>query len=182
VGRVGQSNGSFFINVRVPRGLVRVPAAGTGADLLFTAADTRNGGDPAIVVSVTVLPFAVPPGVTAGEALAAMLRERDRGDRAVVEEFQTAAGHPAIGIRRIRPGTPKENGRLSVNTGQAQVLVVYCAAGALGVVSGACRHPRDLNATAALVAGLVARMRVTAAAPGLAAAASPALADQVIEG
>ena len=104
MGRVGQSNGSFFINVRVPRGLVRVPAAGTGADLLFTAADARNGGDTAIVVSVTVLPFALPAGVTAGEALAAMLRERDRGDRAVVEEFQTAAGHPAIGIRRIRPG------------------------------------------------------------------------------
>jgi hypothetical protein len=77
--------------------------------------------------------------------------------------------------------TARENGRLSVNTGQAQVLVVYCAAGALGVVSGACRNPRDLNATAALVAGLVARMRVSSAAPGLATAA-PTLADQVIEG
>jgi len=181
VGRVGQSNGSFFINVRVPKGLVRVPAAETGADLLFTAADTRNGGRATIVVSVTVLPFALPPGVTAAEALAAMLRERDRGDRAVVEEFQTAAGHPAIGIRRIRPGTPRENGRLAANTGQAQVLVVYHEPGALGVVSGACRDPRDLNATAALVAGLVARMRDTAAASGHAAAA-PTLADQVIEG
>ena len=70
-----------------------------------------------------------------------MLRARDRGDRAVVEEFQTAAGHPAIGIRRIRPGAPRENGRLAVNTGQAQVLVVYREAGALGVVSGACRNP-----------------------------------------
>jgi len=184
VGRVGQSNGSFFINVRVPRELVRVPAAGTGADLLFTAADGRNGGDATIVVSVTVLPFALPPGVTAAEALAAMLRERDRGDRAVVEEFQTAAGHPAIGIRRIRPGAPRENGQLAVSTGQAQVLVVYCAAGALGVVSGACRSPRDVNATAALVAGLVARMTVTAAAAiaPTAPAPAPALADQLIEG
>ncbi|HEY5018625.1 MAG TPA: hypothetical protein VII59_17795 [Streptosporangiaceae bacterium] len=181
MGRVGQSNGSFSINVRVPRDLVRVPAARTGADLLFTAADTRNGGDATIVVSVTVLPFALPPEVSAGEALAAMLRARDRGDRAVVEEFSTAAGHPAIGIRRIRPGAPRENGRLAVNTGQAQVLVIYREAGALGVVSGACRNPRDLNATAALVAGLVARMTVTAAAPGVAAAA-PSLADQVIEG
>ena len=181
MGRVGQSNGSFLINVRVPRDMVRVPAAGTGADLLFTATDARNGGDATIVVSVTVLPFALPPEVAASEALAAMLRARDRGDRAVVEEFQTAAGHPAIGIRRIRPGAPRENGRLAVNTGQAQVLVVYREAGALGVVSGACRHPRDLNATAALVAGLVARMTVTAAAPAVAAAA-PALADQVIEG
>jgi hypothetical protein len=180
VGRVGQSNGTFRINVRVPRDMVRVAAAGTGADLLFTATDARNGGDATIVVSVTVLPFALPPGISASEALAAMLRTRDRGDRAVVEEFQTAAGHPAIGIRRIRPGAP-ENGRLAVNTGQAQVLVVYREAGALGVVSGACRSPRDLNATAALVAGLVARMTVTAAAPGIAAAA-PALADQVIDG
>jgi hypothetical protein len=60
------------------------------------------------------------------------------------------------------------------------VLVVYREVGALGVVSGACRSPRDLNATAALVAGLVARMTVTAAAPGSAATA-PVLADQVIE-
>ena len=180
MGRVGQSNGTFRINVRVPRDMTRVPAAGTGADLLFTATDARNGGDATIVVSVTVLPFALPPGISAGEALAAMLRARDRGDRAVVEEFKTAAGHPAIGLRRIRPGAPGENGRLAVNTGQAQVLVVYREVGALGVVSGACRSPRDLNATAALVAGLVARMTVTAAAPGIAAAA-PALADHVIE-
>ena len=180
MGRVGQSNGTFRINVRVPRDMVRVAAAGTGADLLFTATDARNGGDATIVVSVTVLPFALPPGISASGALAAMLRARDRGDRAVVEEFQTAAGHPAIGIRRIRPGAPGENGRLAVNTGQAQVLVVYRQAGALGVVSGACRSPRDLNATAALVAGLVARMTVTAAAPGI-TAAPPALADHVIE-
>src|SRR6202453_2468421 len=137
VGRVGQSNGTFRISVRVPRDMVRVAAAGTGADLLFTATDARNGGDATIVVSVTVLPFALPPGISAREALAAMLRARDRGDRAVVEEFRTAAGHPAIGIRRIRPGAPGENGRLAVNTGQAQVLVVYREAGALGVVSGA---------------------------------------------
>jgi hypothetical protein len=181
VGRVGQSNGTFRISVRVPRDMVRVAAAGTGADLLFTATDARNGGDATIVVSVTVLPFALPPGISAREALAAMLRARDRGDRAVVEEFQTVAGHPAIGIRRIRPGAPRENGRLAVNTGQAQVLVVYREAGALGVVSGACRSPRDLNATAALVTGLVARMTVTGAAPGI-AAPTQALADRVIDG
>jgi hypothetical protein len=181
VGRVGQSNGTFRISVRVPRDMVRVAAAGTGADLLFTATDARNGGDATIVVSVTVLPFALPTGISAREALAAMLRARDRGDRAVVEEFQTVAGHPAIGIRRIRPGAPRENGRLAVNTGQAQVLVVYREAGALGVVSGACRSPRDLNATAALVTGLVARMMVNGAAPGSAAPAQ-ALADRVIDG
>ena len=90
--------------------MVRVAAAGTGADLLFTATDARNGGDATIVVSVTVLPFALPLGISASEALAAMLRARDRGDRAVVEEFQTVSGHPAIGIRRIRPGAPRENG------------------------------------------------------------------------
>jgi hypothetical protein len=174
VGRAGRSNGSFLINVRVPKDLVRVPAAGTGADLLFTAdgvADPAgDGGGAAIVVSITVLPFELPPEVAAGEALGAMVRARDRGGRAdragraVVEEFRTTAGHPAIGIRRIRRGAPRENERRAVSTGQAQVLVVYRAAGALGVVSGACRNPADLNATAVLVAGLVARMTVTAAA------------------
>jgi hypothetical protein len=174
VGRAGRSNGSFLINVRVPKDLVRAPAAGTGADLLFTAAgDAGPAGDggAAIVVSITVLPFQLPPEVAPGEALGAMVRARGRGDRAVVEEFQTAAGHPAIGIRRIRRGAPREDRRRAVSTGQAQALVVYRAAGALGVVTGACRNPADLNATAALVAGLVARMTVTAAAPGSATAA-----------
>ena len=162
-------------------GLVRVPAAGTGADLLFTAADTRNGGDAAIVVSVTVLPFALPPGVTAGEALAAMLRARDRGDRAVVEEFRTAAGHPAIGIRRIRPGTPRENGP---PVGQHRA-----GAGACGLLRGrrARRRQRRLPQSAGperdrRPGGRPGRQdAVTAAAPGLAAAA-PVLADQVNEG
>jgi hypothetical protein len=178
VGRAGRSNGSFLINVRVPKDLIRAPAAGTGADLLFTAAGVAgpagDGGGAEIVVSITVLPFELPPEVAAGEALGTMVRARGRGDRAgraVVEEFQTAAGHPAIGIRRIRRGAPREDGRRAVSTGQAQALVVYRAAGALGVVTGACRNPADLNATAALVAGLVARMTVTAAAPGSATAA-----------
>ena len=179
MGRAGRSNGSFLINVRVPKDLIRVPAAGTGADLLFTAAgdaDRAGDGGPAgdggaaIVVSITVLPFQLPPEVAPGEALGAMVRTRGRGDRAVVEEFRTAAGHPAIGIRRVRRGAPREDGRRAVSTGQAQALVVYRAVGALGVVTGACRSPADLNATAALVAGLVARMTVTAVAPGSAPA------------
>jgi hypothetical protein len=164
VSRVGRSNGSFLINVRVPRHMVAVPAAGTGADLLFTAAGGGLGGGAAIVVSITVLPFALPPGVAADDALGAMLRARDRGDRAAVEAFRTPAGHPAIGIRRVRRGAAAGNGRLPRITGQAQVLVVYPEAAALGVVSGACRHPGDLSATAGLVAGLVARMTVRAAA------------------
>ena len=54
---------------------------------------------------------------------------------------------------------------------------------AASAILRACRSPRDLNATAALVTGLVARMTVAAAAPGIAAAApAPALADRVIDG
>jgi hypothetical protein len=180
VGRVSRSNGSFLINVRVPRDMVRVPAAGTGADLLFAAADTRNGGAAAIVVSITVLPFELPPDVAAGEVVGSMLRARDRGDCAFVEEFSTRTGHYAVGIRRIRRGAPADNGGRAVHTGQAQVLVVYRELGALGVISGACRNPADLKATAILVAGLVARMTVTSA-PAIAPPA-PALADQLSEG
>ena len=61
------------------------------------------------------------------------------------------------------------------------MLVVYRELGALGVISGACRNPADLNATATLVAGLVARMTVTSAAPAIAPPA-PALADQLSKG
>ena len=203
VSRAGRSNGSFLINVRVPKDMVRVSAAGTGADLLFTAAGVaewprpeRPAGDgPAGEARAT-------PGAATRRSWCrspccrsncrrSRRRARrsapwsaggagDRGDRAVVEEFRTTAGHPAIGIRRIRRGAPREDGRRVFSTGQAQVLVVYRAAGALVVVSGACRRPADLNATAALVAGLVARMTVTAAAP-VGATTAPARADQIVE-
>lgn len=142
--------------------MVSVPTDGTGADLIFTAAGAGCGYDALIVVSVAVLPFEPPPQVAAGEVLGAMLRARDLESRAVVEEFSTKAGHPAIGIRRIRRAAPEENGWRAVNTGQAQALVIFGEAGALGVVTGACRNPGDLDATAARVAGIVARMTVRA--------------------
>jgi hypothetical protein len=73
-------------------------------------------------------------------------------------------------MRATRPATSPAVAFRSRGLRQAQVLVVYREVGALGVVSGACRNPRDLNATAGLVAGLVARMTVTAVAPTVAAA------------
>ena len=50
-----------------------------------------------------------------------------------------------------------------MTTGQAQALVVFPGAGALGVVSAVCPDPADLDRAAALVTEIAARMTVTAA-------------------
>jgi hypothetical protein len=141
--------------------MVGLPADGSGADLVFTVAGARDGRDDFIVVSITVVPFDPPSRVAAHEVLAAMIRSRAPEKSALVEEFTTPAGCPAVGIRRA---ATQEIGGRPVTSGQAQALVVYREPGALGVVSGACRHAADLDTTAVLVAGIAARMTVTAAA------------------
>ena len=183
VGRVGQSNGSFRINVRVPRDMVRVPAAGTGADLLFTAADARNGGD----------------ADDRGVGHRAAVRAAARGSRPArrwprcsapagprVTARSSRSSRPRPGIPRSGSGgsgrrAPRENGRL---VGQHRA-----GAGARRLPRGrrARRGQRRLPQPAGperdrRAGGRPGRQDgVTAAAPGLAAAA-PALADQVIEG
>ena len=156
---LGRSNGPFLLNAMVPRDLVSLPADGSGADLIFAVAGTRDGRDAVVVVSITVTPFDPPPGVAAHEVLAAMLRSRAPEKSGLVEEFTTPAGCPAVGIRRA---ATQEIGGRPVTSGQAQALVVYREPGALGVVSGACRRAADLDTTAVLVAGIAARMTVTA--------------------
>jgi hypothetical protein len=83
-----------------------------------------------------------------------------RAGGARIEPFATASGSPAVGIRRVV--TKRTEGR-EVTTGQAQALVVYPGPGALGVVSGICLDPADLERAAALVTAIAAGMTVTGA-------------------
>jgi hypothetical protein len=79
---------------------------------------------------------------------------------AVIDEFRTPGGAPAVCLRC--PVTQRLRGR-DVTTWQAQALVAYPGAGALGVVSGVALDAADLDRAAALVAEIAAGMTVTVA-------------------
>jgi hypothetical protein len=167
----------FRLMARVPEDMISLPTDGQWAAWLGLASapqdasqdgseDAAKGGrDAAILVSITVTAFDPPPRVPPGEVLAAMLRARHPDGSApnasaLIEEFSTPDGNPAVGLRLI--STQEIRGQ-AVTTGQAQALVVFAGCGALAVVSGVCLHPDDLDRAAVLVAGIAARITVTAA-------------------
>jgi hypothetical protein len=157
VNGAGEDKHPFRLTVRVPNDMASLPSEGTGADLIGVIRGVRNGRDTAIVIAITVAAFDPPAGVAADRVFRALPRARDPEGTALVEEFTTPAGDPAVGVRSTVTLTLRGQ---SVSVGQAQALVVYREAGALGVISGACCHADELDATAALVAGIAARMVV----------------------
>ena len=80
--------------------------------------------------------------------------------KSVIDELAAADGNPAL---RIRCTVTEQRGGRSVTTGQAQAFVLFPGADALGVVSAVCPDPADLDRACVLVAGIAARMAVTAA-------------------
>jgi hypothetical protein len=95
-----------------------------------------------------------------GDVLARALAARPPSGTAATDEFTTADGQPAVRVSRTV--TRRLRGR-AVTTGQAQALVVFPGAGALGVVSAVCPDPADLDRAGSLVMRIAARMTVTAA-------------------
>jgi hypothetical protein len=114
-----------------------------------------------VSVTVTVLRKELGKSSDTGGALAARLRAKHAGDGASVAPFSAAAGHSGVIVRRVV--AQQVNGR-EVTTGQAQALVVYPGAGALGVISGVALDPADLDRAAELVAEIASGMSVTSAA------------------
>src|ERR1700722_13901430 len=147
----------FSMTVPVPDDLVGMPTDGETdgewAAWLGMACGPVDGRSAVVLVSVTVTAYTPPPGASGAEALAAGLRAQHPGGSALIEEFATASGSPAVSIRRV--ATARAGGR-DVTTGQAQALVVYPGPGALGVVSAICPDPADLDRAAALVTGMAA--------------------------
>jgi hypothetical protein len=131
-----------------------------GASWLGLTAGPRAGRWSLMLISITATPFDPPAGINPAQILAAMLRARYPAGTALTEEFRTPAG-PAAGIRRA--GSLDLHGT-ALPTGIAQALVAYPGPGALGVISGICLHPDDLDPVAVLVAGIAARMTITRAA------------------
>ena len=159
----------FRMLATVPEGMVGLPADGDWAAWTGFWSAPMDGRDAVILVSITVTAFdadrAGGAGTargagTAGDVLAARLRVRHAEAAAVIEEFRTPGGDPAVCLRC--PVTEQVCGR-EVTTWQAQALVAYPSAGALGVVSGVALDADDLDRAAALVAGIAAGMTVTVA-------------------
>lgn len=119
-----------------------------------------DGRNAVVLVSITVTGFGQEQGKSAGDALVARLRARYPDGGAYIEPFTTPGGNPAVSVRRV--ATQRVNGR-DVTTGQAQALVAYPGAGALGVVSGVALDPDDLDRAAELVTEIAAGMTVTGA-------------------
>jgi hypothetical protein len=168
--------GVFHLAASVPGDLVAVAAEGPedeGWDdgawaawqgISCTVVDGRSA---VVLVSMTVTALRQEPGTResgtgdAGGALAARLRARHAGTGARVRRFVTADGHPGVSTTRVV--TQRLNGR-DVATAQAQALVAYPEAGALGIVSAVAVDPADLSRAARLVSGIAARMSVTSTA------------------
>jgi hypothetical protein len=156
---VSVTRDTYRMMAPVPEDVLGMPAEGEGEWAVWhgvtcTPADGRNA---VVLVSIAVTPFR--PGEPA-DGLAARLRDRHPECGACIEEFVTADGNPAVSVRRVV--TQRVNGR-DVTTGQAQALVAYPDAQALGVVSALALDPGDLDRAAELVTGIAAGMTVTGA-------------------
>jgi hypothetical protein len=167
VNGVSVTRNSFRLLAVVPDDLVSLPAeAGDDWAAWVGAGCATEGGHSApVLVSINVTALAERQG-GAGRGLVAAIRARHRAADTVIEEFTTSEGYAAVAFRcRV---TRRVRGR-DVSTGQAQALVVYPGPGALGIVSGVCFHPDDLERAAVIVTSIAARMSVT----GVTAAALP---------
>jgi hypothetical protein len=150
----------FRMTARVPDGMVSLEADGDWA--AWSGVDRCADGEreSVVLVAIAVTAFQPAPGTAPGDVLRAALGSGHPAAHGLVDEFAAADGRPALRVRG--EVTRRLRGR-TVTTGQAQALVVFPGAGALGVVSALCPDPADLDRAAALVAGIAAQMTVTAA-------------------
>ena len=149
----------FRMTARVPDDMVCMDTDGEWA--AWSGFDCTTDGErkSVVLVAIAVTPYAPAPGAAPAEVLKAMVRARYPAGTAAIEELSTADGNPAL---RVRCAVTEQRGGRPVTTGQAQALVVFPGAGALGVVSAVCPDAADLDRAAGLVAGIAARLTVTA--------------------
>lgn len=149
---------AFHMAANVPENLVGEPADGDWAAWHGVTSVDVDGRLAVVLVSITITAFR--PQKPAGEALLARLRARHPDGAVRIEQFTTQGGDPAVTVRRV---ATQRVGDKDVATGQAQALVAYLGAGALGVVSAVALDPGVLDRAADLVTGIAAGMTVTAA-------------------
>jgi hypothetical protein len=157
---LGVTPHQFRMTARVPDDMVSLDTDGEWA--AWSGFDCATDGErkSVVLVAIAVTSFCPAPGAAPAEELGAILRTRHAAGTAVIEELSTADGNPAL---RTRCTVTEQRGGRQVTTGQAQAFVVFPGADALGVVSAVCPDAADLDRAAVLVAGIAARMTVTAA-------------------
>ncbi len=149
---------AYRMTVTMPENLVGMAADDDWAAWQGVTWATVDGRSTVVLVSITVTAYQ--PGKNTNDDLARRLRERHPEGSARIEQFTTQGGNPAVVVRRV--ARQRLNGR-DVTTGQAQALVAYPGAGALGIVSGIALDPDGLDRAADLVTGIASGMTVTAA-------------------
>jgi hypothetical protein len=157
---LGVTPHQFRMTARVPDDMVSLDTDGEWA--AWSGFDCATDGErkSVVLVAIAVTSFCPAPGAAPAEELGAILRTRHAAGTAVIEELSTADGNPAL---RTRCTVTEQRGGRQVTTGQVQAFVVFPGADALGVVSAVCPDAADLDRAAVLVAGIAARMTVTAA-------------------
>ncbi len=135
-----------------------------GVSYLGLATAELGGRGVLLLLGIAVTAFDPPDRVAPGSLLAAMLRARYPAGTALVEEFETPHG-PAVGMRRTDvldvPAPGPGAGPLRLDTGVSQGMVVFPDADALGVVTGFCFNPADIDLATILVAAVACRMKIT---------------------
>ena len=151
---------TYQMSVTVPENLVGMQTEGEGEGAAWHGVTSAEVDGRRAVVLVSIAVTAFHPQKSAGDTLHVRLQARHADGSACVEQFSVPGGNPAFSVRRVV--TQRVNGR-DVTTGQAQALVAYPGAGALGVVSAVALDPADLDRAADLVTGIAAGMTVTGA-------------------
>lgn len=110
-------------------------------------------------VSLTELASA--PEFDPGSMLAGVLGHRYSENEALVEQFDTEFG-PAVGVRRTDLlAVPNTDPPEYIDTGAAEVMVLFPELGVVGVVSGYCLDVQDIDLTAVLVGGIAHTLNIT---------------------
>lgn len=110
---------------------------------------------------VSVATFWIRDVVHPGNLLAAVLGHQLEPEQALIEEFDTPHG-PAVGVRRAEVLTvPQTDPPRQVDTGAAQVVVMFPVLDVVGVVSGFCLDLDDIDLTAAVVGQIAHTLVIT---------------------
>jgi hypothetical protein len=125
---------------------LRHTVAGTGLGYLGAVADVRDGRPALLLLGIAAIPLSVPEGIESVSLLAAMLRHGFPG--AQIEDFPTAQGQ-AVGLQRYEEqtlaGPALGSEAATITTGISQALVPFPEADLLGLTTGLCLTPDDID-------------------------------------
>jgi hypothetical protein len=138
--------------------------ASSGIGYLGVLTGEVDGQARMLLLGVAAAPLEPPEGIDTASLLAAMLRHSYPEASALVEEFETDHGQ-AVGVRRCDeltlpfPGPDGQPAR--IDTGISQAMVIFPEAKLLGVVTGFCFDPDDIDLTTVFTAAIAHRLTVT---------------------